>query len=106
MESASVKFSQSNAFVRGESNEHTDDAIKTIGSNTGTIDSASKHQDVDPKEQQQQQQQQQSLQQPEYDVDGNTETETKSVSSAKSMGSNQELRYFTFHFVCPPHRIL
>lgn len=33
-----------------------------------------------------------------YDVDGNTETETKSVSSIKSNGSNQELRYFHFVF--------
>lgn len=31
-----------------------------------------------------------------YDADGNTETETKSVSSIKSNGSIQELRYFSF----------
>lgn len=37
--------------------------------------------------------------QSDYDVDGNTETETKSVSSIKSNGSNQELRYFHFIFV-------
>lgn len=36
------------------------------------------------------------LLQTDYDADGNTETETKSVSSIKSNGSIQELRYFFF----------
>lgn len=36
------------------------------------------------------------LQQNDYDADGNTETETKSVSSIKSNGSIQELRYFFY----------
>lgn len=34
-----------------------------------------------------------------YDADGNTETETKSVSSIKSNGSIQELRYFSFFYL-------
>jgi len=32
-----------------------------------------------------------------FDAEGNIETETKSISSVKSSGSNQEIRYF------PPH---
>lgn len=32
-----------------------------------------------------------------FDVDGTIETETKSISSNKSAGSNQEIRYFPQH---------
>lgn len=40
------------------------------------------------------------LQQNDYDADANTETETKSVSSIKSNGSVQDLRYFFFVLFC------
>lgn len=84
-----MKPSPNQPFLYGDRTESIDDPNKTLSA----VDSPKAHDRMSTgggsgKE----------LLQSDYDVDGNTETETKSVSSIKSNGSNQELRYFSILF--------
>lgn len=79
---STIKSGQNHTFLFNNQNERNDDANKTAAAGGHTNDTSKPTDNNRNKEHQS-----------EYDVDGNTETETKSVSSAKSNGSNPELRY-------------
>lgn len=86
-----MKPSPNHPFLYGDQTESLDDPNKTL---TAAADSPKTYDHMSSsvgggsgKE---------LLLQNDYDADGNTETETKSVSSIKSNGSIQELRYFFF----------
>lgn len=79
-----MKSSPNQPFLYGDQTETNDDPNKTLTAN----DSPKTHETLAGGKELQN----------DYDADGNTETETKSVSSIKSNGSTQELRYISFFF--------